>query len=69
MSDKISLNPTFENALEEISKSFAVPRSVARKNKTCVICGGKATTFKNAISEKEYTLSGMCQCCQDKIFG
>ena len=32
-------------------------------------CGGPATEFKNAISRKEYTISGLCQNCQDAIFG
>ena len=69
MSDKIEVNPTFESVLEEVSKEFAVPRSVARNNKTCVMCGGDASVFRDAVSTKEYTLSGMCQGCQDEIFG
>ena len=68
MSKEIAINPTFEKALEEVSKSFAVPRSEARKAQSCVICGGEAKAFKNAISLKEYTLSGMCQKCQDSFF-
>ena len=28
-----------------------------------------ATTFRNDISFKEFELSGMCQKCQDNIFG
>lgn len=34
----------------------------------CTICGGPATEFKDALSEKEFTISGMCQVCQDKFF-
>ena len=69
MSDKMQVNPAFESILEEISKSFKTPRSVARSNKTCVICGGAADKFKDALSAKEYTISGMCQTCQDRMFG
>jgi uncharacterized CHY-type Zn-finger protein len=68
MADKIEVNPVFEKVLEEVSTWLAFPRSVARTAQTCVMCGGQAESFKNAISEKEYTLSGMCQTCQDNFF-
>ena len=45
-----------------------VRRDVIGKD-TCVSCGRAATTFKDDISRKEYTLSGMCQLCQDELFG
>jgi hypothetical protein len=32
-------------------------------------CGGPAVEFSDALSKKEYTISGFCQACQDKIFG
>ena len=35
----------------------------------CPICGKKITSFRDARSEKEYTISGMCQDCQDSVFG
>lgn len=35
----------------------------------CATCGGKIGKFKDESSEKEYGISGMCQKCQDKIFG
>jgi len=34
----------------------------------CVVCGGDASTFKDDISAKEYTISGLCQECQDEAF-
>ena len=69
MSNEIQVNPAFENVLEEISKSFKTTRSEARKNKTCVMCSGPADNFKDNLSAKEYTISGMCQTCQDNMFG
>lgn len=39
------------------------------KKGACATCGGEVGKFKNAASEKEYGVSGMCQKCQDKIFG
>lgn len=32
-------------------------------------CGGPAHEFRDALSQKEYTISGMCQDCQDDFFG
>lgn len=32
-------------------------------------CGQPITEFRDALSKKEYTISGLCQSCQDKIFG
>jgi hypothetical protein len=28
-----------------------------------------ASDFKDALSRQEYTISGLCQECQDKVFG
>ena len=40
---------------------------------TCVTCDDahdiKATSFRDDISKKEYSISGMCQSCQDDVFG
>ena len=32
-------------------------------------CGGPATSFRDALSRREYEISGLCQKCQDKFFG
>ena len=32
-------------------------------------CGGPAVEFRDALSAKEYRISGFCQKCQDSIFG
>ena len=32
-------------------------------------CGEPVTDFRDPISVKEYTISGLCQTCQDKVFG
>ena len=39
--------------------------------RTCKSCGRKFdinTEFRDNISLKEYTLSGLCQSCQDQIW-
>tara|TARA_Y100000310_G_C19956107_1_gene479104 strand:- start:108 stop:314 length:207 start_codon:yes stop_codon:yes gene_type:complete len=35
----------------------------------CVTCMGNADTFTDDLSKREYSISGMCQICQDKVFG
>lgn len=32
-------------------------------------CGGPAAEFRTPLDAREYTISGLCQVCQDKIFG
>lgn len=32
-------------------------------------CGKSITPFRDALSEKEYRISGLCQECQDLFFG
>jgi len=43
-------------------------REVIRSNK-CVECGGDALEFDDELSRKEYTISGLCQQCQNNVFG
>jgi len=35
----------------------------------CVSCGKPAGEFNDALSKKEYGISGLCQKCQDIVFG
>lgn len=35
----------------------------------CPICGKKIIGFRDALSLKEFRISGMCQECQDGVFG
>ena len=32
-------------------------------------CGGPAVEFNTELSRREYSISGLCQQCQDKVFG
>ncbi len=67
--EKEEKSDVIEGMLEKFSKVLGTPRSIAFKTGTCVICSGEATTFRDATSEKEYSISGMCQDCQDNIWG
>jgi len=35
----------------------------------CPTCQGEIGPFRDAISQKEFGISGMCQGCQDSVFG
>ena len=40
-------------------------------NNACVFCGtiiNPITDFKDELSKKEFSISGLCQECQDKTF-
>jgi hypothetical protein len=34
----------------------------------CTTCRGDASQFRDALSQKEHGISGMCQTCQDEVF-
>ena len=62
-------SPAMRVALDGIAKNlFGRTRTESIKTAICVACGSSADDFKDAISIKEYTISGMCQKCQDRIF-
>lgn len=48
-------------------------RDTSIYNKSCVNppfgCGQLITSFRDELSKREYKISGLCQKCQDKIFG
>jgi len=35
----------------------------------CPTCSGEVTEFRDDLSIKEFSISGMCQSCQDSVFG
>lgn len=42
---------------------------IDRGNGICPTCKRDIGTFKDKLSEKEYAISGLCQECQDEVFG
>ena len=57
--DALLFGLTGKNRIETIAQSL------------CTTCAGDAlkVSFRDEISFKEYEISGMCQVCQDEIFG
>lgn len=39
------------------------------EEKKCPICKEPVGEFRDELSKKEYGISGMCQKCQDSVFG
>ncbi len=59
-----------EAALEDLGQVlFGRSRQVAADNQLCVVCGSDANFFRDDLSRKEFSISRMCQSCQDKTFG
>ena len=75
MKDKIEPSfkaPQIDALLSEIIFNGKDRVTVIKEGK-CLTCDEardlKATSFRDDISRKEYSISGMCQSCQDDLFG
>ena len=63
------MEPTYKTpGMNETLRKLGIDREDIKHN-ICTWCEEKAVVFKNALSEKEYSISGLCQSCQDKTFG
>jgi hypothetical protein len=66
-------SPKNENIDKALSQLFGIDRKTTIHQNTClpapVGCGQPATEFRDTISEREYSISGLCQTCQDVFFG
>ena len=57
------------NHLENITmNAFGRSRVLSIAGNSCVVCGKASTNFKDEVSRKEFSVSGMCQTCQDSFF-
>ena len=55
-----------------LTSIFGVDRVKTITESFCVSCDSKdnnAASFRDDLSRKEYAISGLCQSCQDDIFG
>ena len=58
-----------ENHIDKFTiRKFGAKRRECIEKDNCLTCNGPATNFTDELSKKEYTISGMCQKCQDEIF-
>ena len=61
--------PQMDDALTSL---FGVDRQQTIRDGECISCDAEgiiASSFSDDISKKEYSISGMCQSCQDDLFG
>ena len=62
-------NAALSSFIDDMAQAmFGRSRTDAIAAEECVRCVEAATTFNDPRSEKEYTISGSCQSCQDSIF-
>lgn len=65
--------PKSESIDEAITTLFGHDRQSVITANVCVPapigCGGDAVEFRDPVSCKEYSISGLCQKCQDAFFG
>lgn len=61
-----------ENKTEEmknaIEAAFPGTKAAIAEHK-CPLCKKAIGPFRDILSHKEYSISGLCQDCQDSIFG
>ena len=57
-------SPAIERLLETLTG-----RTSAIEQGVCATCGKRIMGFNNPLSEREYTIGGMCQDCQNSVFG
>ena len=66
MAEATKKDPGIDNMLTSF---FGIDRVGSISDNKCVSCKEDATEFTDALSRKEYGISGLCQSCQDQIFG
>ena len=66
----VDLPPTFKATEVDavLSKIFGRSRTKSIKDAICIKCEDTDLSFKDELSVKEYSISGLCQSCQDSIF-
>lgn len=63
-------HPVMEALLDQFAAStFGRSRSGSIAGDVCISCDNPATSFKDELSAKEFSISGLCQNCQDDVFG
>lgn len=62
-------DPQVEFLLRAITGRNRAEVIAAGKCMTCMVTDLTPSSFVDDLSRDEYTISGMCQTCQDKVFG
>ncbi len=69
-SDKLRIQKGIKKLFDGSSSMREISEKVAKKieKNMCALCKNNANEFEDALSKKEYLISGMCQTCQNIIF-
>lgn len=62
-------NDVGDNPLRPVDLLFGPHRRDAIEMSCCAHCGGEAELFADELSKREYRISGLCQNCQNNVFG
>ena len=65
----MKFQPTVKSQSIEELLNHMFNRTAKIESSKCATCESENLTFRDELSEKEYTISGMCQTCQDDFFG
>ena len=62
------------NKIASLVELFSLPNHktkylLAKATTCCIRCGESANDFRDASMKLEFTVSGLCQKCQDEAFG
>jgi len=64
------MTPSNLQSLESLmSTILLVNRNTKIANSKCVFCNQPAVQFNDDLSRREYAISGLCQSCQNRVFG
>jgi hypothetical protein len=58
------------SALHEVFSrpTYRSDYATAKAGQTCIVCGRPAVRFRDPSARFEYTVSALCQECQDRLF-
>lgn len=66
MTTPTTKSPEIESLMTSIA---GISLQDAHSGGICTICKLPVEGFRDKISTKEYSISGLCQKCQDSVFG
>jgi hypothetical protein len=61
MSNALTLNEVFSRP------TYRSDYARAKAQQTCIVCGRPAVRFRDPSARFEYTVSALCQQCQDQL--
>ena len=62
MSNALALHEVFSRP------TYRSDYASAKARQTCILCGRLAVSFRDPSARFEYTVSALCQQCQDQLF-